>query len=77
MSDIDADHIKEFKDELEANLEENLDDVSEQFQELKGILSESLGDLPFKCAILLIVFFNLIYTFYHAFLVSYQDRQRD
>ena len=64
-----AEDVEIVFDELEA---ETLDDVSGQ-QELKGILIESLGDFPFKCAILLIVFFNLIYTFYHAFFATRID----
>ena len=60
--------LKEFVSEVQDTFESSFDDVSENLHELKGILSETLGDLPFKCAVLVIVLFNLIYIFYDAFL---------
>ena len=65
--------IEDVTGEVVADLEETFDDVGGQLQELKGILSEALGDLPFKLAIVLIVLFNLIYTFYHAFFTTRID----
>ena len=50
-----------------------LDDFSKQLNELKGILGEALGDVPFKCAILVVVLFNLLYTLYHTFLATRTD----
>lgn len=64
-------NIEELKHDVEENLEGSIDEFSDQLQDLKGILSETLGDLPFKFAILVIMApFNLLYTFYQAFLAT-------
>lgn len=39
-------------------------------EELKGLLSETLGDLPFKFAIVVVVFFSFLYTFYDAYFAN-------
>lgn len=65
--------IEGIAQDVESTFESSLDDLSDQLHELKGILSESLGDFPFKVAILIVVVFNLLYTFYHAFLATRID----
>ena len=56
---------------IRMNLEDELDDAGDQLSQLKGFLSEILGDLPFKCAIVFIIFFNfLIRTSYDAFFAT-------
>ena len=47
--------------------EETLEDVGNEIQELKGILTEALGDVPFKVAVGFIIAFNFLYTSYAAF----------
>ena len=67
-------NIEELKHDVGENLEGSIDEFSDQLQDLKGILSETLGDLSFKFAILVIMApFNVLYTFYQAFLTTRID----
>ena len=52
---------------VRSNLVDDADDLGDMVNELKGFLNETLGDLPFKFAITLVVFLNFLYTFYEAF----------
>lgn len=65
--------IEELHKDVEETLEGSADEFSEQLHDLKGILSESLGDFPFKVAIAIIVLFNFLYTFYQAYLATRID----
>jgi len=62
--------VFELGTKIKMNLEDELDDAGDQLSQLKGFLSEILGDLPFKCAIVFIIFFNFSYTFYDAFFAA-------
>lgn len=53
--------------EIDEAFEETLEDVGNEIQELKGILNEALGDVPFKVAVGFIIAFNFLYTSYAAF----------
>ena len=55
--------LEKMKENVDETLE-GLEDVSDDLNELKGFLSEALGDVPFKCAVILVVFFSFIYIFY-------------
>ena len=70
MNDID---VKNVAEKVKEDLADSVDDFSEQLHELKGILSEALGDLPFKVAIIIVVVFNLLYTLYRSFLATRTD----
>ena len=62
----DADTI-ELLHKIQSNLLDDVDDLDDQISELKGLLNETLGDLPFKFAIVIVVFLNFLYTSYDAF----------
>ena len=47
-----ADLLHKVQDNL---VDDDVDDLGDQISELKGVLNETLGDLPFKFAILLVV----------------------
>ena len=53
--------------ELESAFDEALNDIGGDLNELRGILSEALGDLPFKTAIGFVVLFNFLYILYGAY----------
>ena len=53
--------------DIHSKLVDDADDLGSKVNELKGFLNETLGDLPFKCAIILVVFLNVLYTFYETF----------
>ena len=53
--------------DIHSNLVDDADDLGDKVNELKGVLNETLGDLPFKCAIILVAFLNFLYTFYETF----------
>ena len=50
--------------DVEETFEETLEDADAEIHELKGILTEALGDMPFKVAIGFIVIFDFLYTSY-------------
>ena len=68
----------ELLQKIQSNLLDGADDLDDQISELKGLLNETLGDqkkkkkkkgdLPFKFAIVIVVFLNFLYTSYDAFL---------
>ena len=67
-------NLRNFVNKLGSTLDnDGLDDIGDQLNELKGILSESLGDFPFKCAIIVVVLFNLLYTFYGGYFAARTD----
>ena len=69
-----TDDIPQLAEDIKKDFADSvLDDFSKQLNELKGILGEALGDVPFKCAILLVVLFNLLYTLYHTFFATRTD----
>ena len=71
--DIDRkpkDDLVELLHKIQSNLVDDVDDSDDHISELKGILNETLGDLPFKFAILLVVFLNFLYTSYDAFFAT-------
>ena len=71
--DIDRkpkDDLAELLYKIQSNLVDDVDDLDDQISELKGVLNEALGDLPFKFAILLVVFLNFLYTSYDAFFAT-------
>ena len=61
------DKLEDITNGIHSNLVDNADDLGDQISELKGFLSETLGDLPFKVAIIIVVLFNFLYTCYDAF----------
>ena len=71
---MDSKDIRKLAKDIQKDFADSvLDDFSKQLNELKGILGEALGDVPFKCAILVVVLFNLLYTLYHTFLATRTD----
>jgi len=50
-----------------------MEDVTNDIDELKGILSEALGGIPFNVGIFLIVLYNMSYLFYKAFFETRVD----
>ena len=70
---IDSDKPKPQKDLKElihnvyCNLVDDADNLGGKVNELRGFLNETLGNLPFIFAIILLVVFNLIYTLYDAY----------
>ena len=59
--------LKDLINNVYINLVDDADDLGDQVNELRGFLNETLGNLPFVFAIVLVVVFNLIYTFYDAY----------
>ena len=57
------DDLAELLHKIQSNLVDDVDDLDDQISELKGVLNETLGDLPFKFAILLVVFLNFVYSY--------------
>ena len=55
---------------MQSNLIGDVDDLGDEISELKGILNETLGDLPFKFAIVIVVFLNFLYTSYGVFFAA-------
>ena len=66
----DINDLEELLDKVQTNLLDDVDDLDDQISELKGILNETLGDLPFKFAIVIVVFLNFLYTSYDAFFAA-------
>ena len=66
----DIDDLEELLHKIQSNLLDDVDDLDDQISELKGILNETLGDLPFKFAIIIVVFLNFLYTSYDAFFAA-------
>ena len=56
--------------DVEESFEETLEDADAEIHELKSILTEALGDMPFKVAIGFIVILNFLYTSYGVFFGS-------
>ena len=66
----DIDDLEELLHKIQSNLIDDVDDLGDEISELKGILNETLGDLPFKFAIVIVVFLNFLYTSYDAFFAA-------
>ena len=64
------DDLTDLLHQIQSNLVDYVDDTNDQINELKGVLNETLGGLPFKFAILFIVFLNFLYTSYDAFFAT-------
>ena len=64
------DDLTDLLHQIQSNLVDYVDDINDQISELKGVLNETLGGLPFKFAILLVVFLNFLYTSYDAFFAT-------
>ena len=64
-----GDKLEDIGDKLEEAFDDALD-VGHDLSELRGILSSSLGDLPFAVAIVVVVAFSFVYTLYGAFFVT-------
>ena len=47
----DINDLAELLHKIQSNLIDDVDDLGDEISELKGILNETLGDLPFKFAI--------------------------
>lgn len=65
-ADLAADKAQDVV-EMGSAFDEALNDVGGDLNELKGILSEALGDLPFKIALIFIVLYNFLYTLYGSY----------
>ena len=66
----DVDDLAELLDKIQSNLIDDVDDLGDKISELKGILNETLGDSPFKFAIVIVVFLTFLYTSYGAFFAA-------
>ena len=66
----DINDLAELLHKIQSNLIDDVDDLGDEISELKGILNETLGDLPFKFAIVIVVFLNFLYTSYDAFFAA-------
>ena len=68
--DMAKDDLTDLLHKIQSNLVDDVDDFNDHISDLKGILNETLGGLPFKFAILLVVFLNFLYTSYDAFFAT-------
>ena len=66
----DMDDLAELLHKIQSNLIDDVDDLGDEISELKGILNETLGDSPFKFAIIIVVFLYFLYTSYDAFFAA-------
>ena len=48
-------------------IDDVVDDVTGDVNELKGILSDALGGLPFRVGIFIVIVYNVSYLVYKAF----------
>ena len=75
FDEIDSDELKHRQQKdlkalinnMFSNLLDDANDLGDQVNELRGFLNETLGNLPFIFAIMLVVIINLIYTSYEAY----------
>ena len=63
----DSPTLTDLINDIRSHLVDDADDLGDKVKQLKGVLNETPGDLPFKCAIILVVFLNVLYTFYETF----------
>ena len=70
ISHKSQDDLTNLLQKIQHNLVHDVDDFDDQLRQLRGVLNETLGGLPFKIAIVLVVFLNFLYTFYDAFFAT-------